>query len=74
MEEELALTLGISQNTISNIVNGHIFPKPVLLLAIANELDVDVRDLFISTKEKDINDPNEAMKEIKRIVDKFNSK
>ena len=59
---------------IPNIVNGHNFPMPVLLLVIAEELDIDVKYFFISTKEKDMSDTNEAMKEIKRIVDQFNSK
>jgi transcriptional regulator with XRE-family HTH domain len=67
--KELANKLGVSQNTISNIVNGKNFPKPSLLITMAKVLDVDVRALFISTKSKDLSDPGEAIKEIKRILD-----
>ena len=67
--KELAEKIGVSQNTISNIVNGYNFPRPEHLVAIAKELDVDLKDLFISTKEKDLSDPAGAIKEIKRIVE-----
>ncbi|GBF19530.1 MULTISPECIES: helix-turn-helix domain-containing protein [Arenibacter] len=46
----LADKTGVSQNTISNIVSGKNFPKPDLLLKIAEVLDVDVREMFNSTK------------------------
>ena len=68
--KELAERVGVSQNTISNIVNGYSFPKPELLLSISEKLDVDLKDLFISTKQNDLSDPSEAIKEIKRIVDR----
>ena len=42
-----------------------------LLLEMAEVLDVDIRELLISTKEKDLSDPVEASKEIKRIVDRI---
>ena len=71
--KELALRLGVSQNTISNIVNGYNFPKPSLLIEIAKELDIDIKDLFISTKEKDLSDPTTAINEIKRIIEKVNT-
>ena len=66
--KDLAGKIGVSQNTISNITNGYSFPKPALLVTIARELDVDIRELLISTKEKDLSDPLEAIKEIKRII------
>lgn len=71
--KELALKLGVSQNTISNIVNGYNFPKPALLVEIAKELDIDIKDLFISTKEKDLSDPTVAINEIKRIINKVDT-
>lgn len=49
----LADKTGVSQNTISNIVSGKNFPKPDLLLKIAEVLNVDVRDLFYPTKQED---------------------
>jgi DNA-binding XRE family transcriptional regulator len=62
--------IGVSQNTVSSIVNGNSFPKPALLVEIAKNLEVDLRELFISTKERDLSDPVEAIKEIKRIIDR----
>jgi transcriptional regulator with XRE-family HTH domain len=67
--KDLAIKLGVSQNTISSIVNGNSFPKPALLLDLAKVLDVDLRELFISTKAKDLSDPMTAIREIKQIVD-----
>jgi transcriptional regulator with XRE-family HTH domain len=67
--KELANKVGVSQNTISNIANGMNFQKPTLLIAMAKVLDVDVRELFIRTKSRDLDDPGEVIKEIKRIVE-----
>lgn len=66
--KELATRLGVSQNTVSSIVNGNSFPKPSLLLDIAKALEVDLRDLFINTKERDLSNPVEAINEIRKIV------
>ena len=49
----LADKTGVSQNTISNIVSGKNFPKPELLLKIAEILNVDIRELFHPTKQED---------------------
>ena len=46
----LADKTGVTPNTISNIVSGKNFPKPELLLKIAEILNVDIRELFNSTK------------------------
>ncbi len=51
--KELADRVGVTPASISNISNGNHFPKPELLKQIAQELDVDVRELFIPTKEKE---------------------
>lgn len=64
----LAEQVGVSQTTITNIVQGHNFPRPALLLAIAEALEVDLPDLFVHTLSKDLTDPVEAIKEIRRIV------
>ncbi|WP_300441382.1 helix-turn-helix transcriptional regulator [Christiangramia sp.] len=48
----LAEKVGVSAVSITNIVKGHSFPKPDLLLKLAEALDVDIKDLFYSTKEK----------------------
>ena len=49
--KDLADMVGVSPNTISNVVKGNNFPKPELLKAIAEALDVDIRELFYPTKE-----------------------
>lgn len=49
--KDLAVKLGVTPATVSNINNGNHFPKPELLEKIAEELDVDIRDLFYPTKE-----------------------
>lgn len=47
----LAEKLEMSQVSLSRIINGN--PTAETLLKIANALDVDVRELFIPTKEVD---------------------
>ena len=49
--KDLAERVGVSSVAISNIASGNSFPKPELLKKIAEELDVDIRELFLSTKE-----------------------
>ena len=49
--KDLAERVEVSPQTISNIIQGSNFPKPELLNRIAEVLDVDIRELFISTKE-----------------------
>ena len=49
--KEMAEKTGVSSQSIYNIVNGTHFPKPELLKAIADVLDIDVREMFIETKE-----------------------
>ncbi|MCB0388284.1 MAG: helix-turn-helix transcriptional regulator [Winogradskyella sp.] len=51
--KELAEKVNVTPASISNIVQGNSFPKPDLLLQIAETLDVDVRDLFNPTKNTD---------------------
>lgn len=49
--KELAEKIGISETGMSNIVKGQSLPRQEVLLQIAELLDVDIRDLFKSTKE-----------------------
>ncbi len=51
--KELAKETGVTPASISNIVQGNSFPKPELLQKIAQILDVDIKDLFVSTKGKE---------------------
>ena len=48
--KELSEKVGVTPASISNIVQGNSFPKPDLLVSIAEVLEVDVKDLFNSTK------------------------
>lgn len=49
--KELAERVQVSENTISSIANEKTQPRFELLEKIANALDVDIKDLFYSTKE-----------------------
>ncbi len=51
--KELSEKTGVTPASISNIVQGNSFPKPELLQKIATILDVDIKDLFVSTKDKE---------------------
>jgi len=69
----LAGKTGVSQNTISNIVSGRNFPKPDLLLKIAEVLDVDIRDLFNPTKNGGDRIPINGYIEVYGEVHKINN-
>lgn len=49
--KELSEKVEVTQASISNIVQGNSFPKPDLLIKIAEVLNVDVKELFVSTKK-----------------------
>ncbi len=49
--EELSNAVGVSKTTISNICSETSLPTIKLLVDIANALDVDIRELFVPTKE-----------------------
>lgn len=46
--KQLSELLGISETSISRIINGTQTPKLETLLKIANVLNIDIRELFIS--------------------------
>lgn len=48
--KDLAAAVGLSPAAISNIKNGDRYPSYDVLIKIAKALDVDVRELFPSTK------------------------
>ncbi len=52
---ELAFKLGLSTIGLNKMINGN--PTVETLLKIASALDVDVKDLFISTKEAEALEP-----------------
>ena len=67
--KDLAKAVGVTPVSISNIVQGNSFPKPDLLLKIAKELDIDVRELFRPTKGGDLLDGFvEHKNEVHRIL------
>ncbi len=51
--KELANHVNVTPASISNIINGNHFPKPELLKDIADALDKDIRELFVSTKKEE---------------------
>ena len=63
--EEMAFKLGVTTATITNITSGKTFPSKDVLLKCCEIFDVDIRDLFNSTKElKD----EDKFKEGKRLI------
>lgn len=54
--KELSEKVGITENAISMIINDKRQPRFNLLLQIAEVLDVDIRDLFYSTKDNSTKD------------------
>ncbi len=50
--KELVERIGITETSLSRIIKGDQQPRFDLLLQIAETLDVDIRDLFIPTKEE----------------------
>ncbi len=48
--KQLSEMVGVTPASISNIVQGNSFPKPELLLKIAESLEVEVSDLFASSE------------------------
>ena len=65
--KSLAEKVGVSDNTISFILTGKTHPRPELLLKIAAALDVDLKDLFISTKPH--KNPKEIIETIKNSIE-----
>ena len=62
--KDLAEKVEVTPASISNIVQGNSFPKPELLLKIAETLDVDIRELFHPTKES-----SATLEDIQKAID-----
>lgn len=69
--KELASIVGLSEIGMSNIVKGQSLPREDVLLRIASALDIDIRELFISTKS-DTN--TEILNKAKDIVEYLKTK
>ena len=66
--QDFAKVTGLSYTYASEIVRNAKFPRKETLYNISQALDVDIRELFISTKAKDLSDPTTAINEIKSII------
>lgn len=51
-QKDLALKLNVKQETVSRQISGN--PTLKTIREIANALDVDIKDLFYSTKDEEI--------------------
>jgi len=60
--KEFALMVNVTEASVSNLVKGDSIPRKQLLIDIAAALDVDLKDLFISTK------PQKNQKEIIQTI------
>jgi transcriptional regulator with XRE-family HTH domain len=74
--EELSNKIGVSMTTISNISTEKNFPTFQLLLQLAEALDVDVREMLVSTKRSIItqSEVEEAKELIKKGLEILNVK
>lgn len=52
--KSLAKAVGLSPTSVSSLVKGDTIPRTTVLIKIANHLNVDLRDLFHSTKQGEI--------------------
>lgn len=66
--DELAVKVGISATSISNICSEANYPKYELLPVIAEALDVDIRELFNPTKGGLIS--HDELKDAKELLQK----
>lgn len=66
--EDLANKVGVSMTTISNISTEKNYPTIPLLLSMAEALDVDIREMFVPTKE-DFLSSSEVKKAIRLITE-----
>jgi len=69
-QKDFMSKVGISQNYASNIMNGKQTPTIEKLKEFAEFLNVDIRDLFHSTKSME-RSPKEELKEIKKLIERL---
>ena len=65
--KEFALMVNVTEASVSNLVKGDSIPRKQLLIDIAAALDVDLKDLFISTKPQ--KNPKEIIQTIKNSIE-----
>jgi transcriptional regulator with XRE-family HTH domain len=70
--KSLAETVGITETSLSRIINGDQQPRFELLLQIAEALDVDIRELFNATKEEQ--NPTEALQKVIEELERIKGK
>jgi transcriptional regulator with XRE-family HTH domain len=63
--EEMAESLNVSLATITNIANDKTYPSIHVLVDCAEIFDIDIKELFISTKISKVDDILEAKELIK---------
>jgi transcriptional regulator with XRE-family HTH domain len=67
--EEMADRLNVSLATITNIANDKTYPSVHVLIECAEIFDINIKELFNSTKISKYNDVNEAKNLIKRALE-----
>mgnify|MGYP006131925205 CR=1 FL=1 len=65
--KEFAIMVNVTEASVSNLVKGDSIPRKQLLIDIAAVLDVDLKDLFISTKPQ--KGPKEIIETIKHAIE-----
>ncbi len=67
--KELAQSIGTTEATISNLAKGEAIPRKDMLLKIATFLDVDIREIFVSTKDQST--AKEKIDKVRALLDQL---
>ncbi len=64
--EDMALKLDVTSATVTNIVHNKTYPSVHVLIKCSEIFDIDIKELFNSTKKSNGDDVNEAKQLIKK--------
>ena len=70
LSKALANKIGVTETSMSQIVNGGFNPSLATLSRIAIALDVDIRELFVGSRETESDDLLDALIRINRIAER----
>ena len=62
----LAEAMNVTPATISNISTGKVYPSIKFLLEVSDYLDVDIREMFVQTK--DVSPSQSKVEEVKKML------
>jgi len=72
-QTKLSKMVGVSTVTMSTLMKGETLPRKEVLIKLARSLDVDIKDLFVSTKEEE-QKPSDQLKEVSKLIYEISNK